>query len=71
MKISGDNINIEDVIYAGTPVHWELITSKTPDDSIYTSGDIDNYKDILIHTNAVINPQTGKVKASSSNQTDL
>ena len=65
VTIDGDDIIIGDETFAGTPGLWELITSKNPNATIYTIGDHENYKDILLKTNAIINPSTGKVKSSS------
>ena len=59
------SIVINNNTFQGTPGLWELITSKIPDDKIYTGADHENYKRILLATKAIINPATGKVKASS------
>ena len=65
VTIFGDNILVGETEFNGTPGLWELITSKTPDSEIYTSHDIDSYKTILLNTNAIVNPETGKVRSSS------
>jgi hypothetical protein len=50
VALSGDDLIIGEDTYVGTPGLWELITSKSLDSGIYTSGDIDNYTTILLHT---------------------
>jgi len=65
VTIANDDIVINSETWHGTPGLWELITSKVPDDKIYTDADHENYKRILLATNAIINPATGKVKSSS------
>ena len=57
---------LEKTKFDGTPGLWELITSKSPDSKIYTTNDLDSYETILLDTNAIVNPETGKVKSSSS-----
>jgi len=64
VTIFGDSILIGENEFNGTPGLWELITSKNPDSEIYTSQDIDAYKTILLNTNAIVNPETGKVRSS-------
>ena len=49
-----DNNNIFDnEKFKGTPGLWELLTSKRPDDSIFTDKDNDNYARLMIKTNAL------------------
>ena len=38
--------------------------SKNPNDKLYNSEDKQNYKNILLETNAIINPETGRVRSS-------
>ena len=38
--------------------------SKNPDDKLYDSKDKQNYKNILLETNAMINQKTGRVRFS-------
>ena len=64
VTIFGDNIIVGETEYNGTAGLWELITSKNPDSEIYTQQDIDEYTQILLSTNAIVNPETGKVKSS-------
>ena len=52
-KIKKSNIIIGNKEYAGTPGLWELIVARSPDDKIFTSGDYDNYAEIMHSTNAV------------------
>lgn len=68
VTITGDDIIIGETKFDGTPGLWELITSKNPDSEIYTSQDIDVYTSILLNTNAIVNPETGKVRSSSSDK---
>ena len=68
VTIFGDNILVGETEFNGTPGLWELITSKTPDSEIYTLHDIDSYKTILLNTNAIANPETGKVRSSSGDK---
>lgn len=68
VTIFGDNILVGETEFNGTPGLWELITSKNPDSEIYTLQDIDSYKTILLKTNAIVNPETGKVRSSSSDK---
>jgi hypothetical protein len=65
VTIFGDNIIVGETEYNGTAGLWELITSKNPDSEIYTQQDIDEYTKILLSTNAMVNPETGKVKSSA------
>ena len=51
-KIKESNIIVGDVEYVGTTVLWELIVATTPDESIFTNGDYDNYAEIMHATNA-------------------
>ena len=68
VTIFGDNILVGETEFNGTPGLWELITSKNPDPEIYTSQDIGSYKTILLNTNAIVNPETGKVRSSSGDK---
>ena len=64
VTIFGDDIIVGETKFNGTPGLWELITSKNPDSGIYTLEDKDAYKIILLKTNAIVNPETGKVRSS-------
>jgi len=66
VSISEDDIQIGQDVYDGTPGLWELITSKTPKN--YTEQDIERYTDILIQTNAIIDPVTKRPKASKGDK---
>jgi hypothetical protein len=66
VTITGDDIIVGETKFDGTPGLWELITSKSPDSGIYTTNDLDSYETILLNTNAIVNPETGKVKSSAS-----
>ena len=52
-KINENNIIVGDNEYVGTPGLWELIVTTTPDDKIFTNGDLDNYAEIMHSTNAL------------------
>ena len=66
VDIIDNDIFVDNETFDGTHGLWELITSKTPDANMYTREDYENCKDILLRTNAIIDPNTGKVKSSSS-----
>lgn len=68
VTIAGDDIIVGESKFNGTPGLWELITSKTPDSEIYTSQDIESYRTILLSTNAIVNPETGKVRSNSGDK---
>jgi hypothetical protein len=68
VTIFGDDIIVGETKFEGTPGLWELITSKSPDSGIYTTDDLDSYEAILLNTNAIVNPITGKVRSSSSDK---
>ena len=53
VKIKGNNIIIDDSMYRGTPGLWELIVSRNPNKNLYTPIDYENYKRILIETDAI------------------
>ena len=58
---------VEDEEYEGTPGLWELIVSKNPTD--YTNNDYDNYKRLMIKTNALhryYDPKNPYPKSNSS-----
>ena len=52
-KIKNNNIIVGDKTYTGTPRLWELIVARSPNDKIFTSGDYDNYAEIMHSTNAL------------------
>src|SRR5215469_4244392 len=49
---TNDDIILDKKRYAGTPGLYELIFKKFPDESTYTSIDMENYKNMLLVTNA-------------------
>ena len=57
VEIKGDNIIIDNRKYQGTPGLWELIVSKDPKRDLYTPIDFENYKRILIETDAMRSPK--------------
>ena len=52
-KIKDNNIIVDNKEYRGTPGLWELIVSKEPNRDIYNPIDYENYKKLLIQTNAM------------------
>ena len=46
-KIKENNIIVGDKEYVGTPGLRELIVTTTPDDKIFSNGDLDNYAEIM------------------------
>ena len=57
VKIKGDDIIIDNSVYRGTPGLWELVVSKDPNRDLYTPIDFENYKRILIETDAMRSPK--------------
>ena len=53
ITIEGDDITVADKTYTGTPGLWELLTMAKPNESIYSSSDLDDYAEILHETNAM------------------
>ena len=67
VNIEDNDINVDDIIFEGTPGFWELITSKYPEN--YTGEDLDKYRQLLLLTNAVYrdnNPDNNNPKSSKS-----
>ena len=67
VNIEDNDINIDDIIFEGTPGFWELITSKNPEN--YTEEDLNKYRQLLLLTNAVYrdnNPDNNNPKSSKS-----
>ena len=52
-QIKENNIIVGDIEYGGTHGIWELIVTTTPDDKLFTNGDLDNYAEIMHSTNAL------------------
>ena len=67
VNIEDNDINVDDIIFEGTPGFWELITSKNPEN--YTSEDLGKYQQLVILTNTAYqgnNPDNNKPKSSKS-----
>ena len=67
VNIEDNDINVDDIIFEGTPGFWELITSKNPEN--YTSEDLGKYQQLVILTNTAYqgnNPKNNKAKSSRS-----
>ena len=52
-KIKKNNIIVGDKEYTAIPGLWEVIVARSPDDKIFTTGDYDNYAEIMHSTNAL------------------
>ena len=52
-KIKENNIIVGDRKYAGMPGLWERIVATSSDDKIFTTGDYDNYAEIMHSTNTL------------------
>ena len=71
IEIIGNNIKIEDKIYAGTSGLWELIVRKELPKAEYTEEDYLNYGRILKQTNAIYhnnNPKSNIPKSSKGDK---
>ena len=69
VNIEDNDINVDDIIFEGTPGFWELITSKNPNPDNYTSEDLEKYQQLVILTNTAYqgnNPKNNKAKSSKS-----
>ena len=69
VNIEDNDINVDDIIFEGTPGFWELITSKNPNPDNYTSEDLEKYQQLVILTNTAYhgnNPDNNKPKSSKS-----
>ena len=53
VTILDNNIMIDDEIFKGTPGLWESLMSKRPNDNYYTYKDYENYKRLMLKTNAL------------------
>ena len=65
VDIKGDDIQIGDKVYPGTPGLWELIMYDNPQK--FTEEDFINYGDLLIQTNTIYqknNPNQNRAKSS-------
>ena len=51
--IADNNIITDDEKFKGTPALWEFLMSKRPDDNSYTYKDYENYKRLMLKTNAL------------------
>ena len=53
VKFDGDDIKVNGDTYKGTPGFWSLIVSKNPPPDSYTKEDKEQYKRLLIDSNAI------------------
>ena len=53
VKFKGDDIIVDGKRYEGTPGFWALIISKNPHPDNYTMEDMEQYRDLLIKSNAI------------------
>ena len=51
--VNKNNIIVDNEKFMGTPGLWELITSKNPLKTNYNKNDLDDYKGLMIKTNAL------------------
>lgn len=72
IKFDFDDIIIDNTRYRGTSGLWKLLTrNEYISDQLYTKEDWENYKEILVNTNALFqknNPETGKPKSSAGSK---
>ena len=69
LTVAYNNIIVDGEKFRGTPGLWELIMEKNP--RIYTKDDIDEYRDLLIKTNALhhdFNPKNPYPRSSSGDK---
>ena len=69
VNIEDNDINVDDIIFEGTPGFWELVTSKNPEN--YTGEDLDKYRQLLLLTNTIYrdnNPDNNNPKSSKSSK---
>ena len=69
VNIKDNNIIVDDVEYEGTPGLWNLIMLKEPQN--FTEEDYENYRDLLMQTNAIYqnnDPNQNKPKSNKSNK---
>ena len=67
VEIEDNNIIVDNEEYQGTPGLWELVVSKDPNRDKYNPIDHENYRKLLIQTNAmqsVNNPNKPKFNES-------
>ena len=67
VTFDGDDVIVEGNKYEGTPGFWSLIVSKNPGPDDYTVDDLENYKHLLIQTNAIYegnNPTRNRAKGN-------
>lgn len=67
IKIMGDDIIAKGTTFKGTPGLWSLVVLNDPEKMQYTEEDLDNYRDLLDVTNAMVQPSNpSKAKSSGS-----
>ena len=69
VEIKGNDIEVNGKHYQGSPGPWQLLTKKEPKE--YTENDLQNYKRILINTNALYqnyDPTSNKPRSSRSSK---
>ena len=72
--IVNNNIIVDGEKFRGTPRLWELIMSKNPEPEAFTGDDYENYKRLMLKTNALYrnnNPKSSHPKSSRGNKWNL
>lgn len=68
VQLSGNDINVDDIHYKGTPGLWSLIMFKKPDEGLYDAQDLETYKKLVYQTNVISSPRNlrpnSKIKAT-------
>ena len=65
VTFDGDDIKVDGNTYKGTTGFWNLLINKNPDSNEYTTEDYNQYRDLLIRTNAIFfgnNPKENRPK---------
>lgn len=63
VQIENDDIVVGDTKYKGTEGLWTLVMDTRPKKILYTSEDLDNYKEMLRQTDVIFNPNTAGARS--------
>ena len=63
IQISGNDINVDDIHYKGTPGLWSLIMFKKPDENLYDDKDMNAYEKLVRQTNVMTSPNNVRPKS--------
>ena len=61
--IENDNIIVDNVKYKGTEGLWTLVMDSKPKKHLYTTDDIDNYKELLKQTGVLFDPNSSGARS--------